>query len=294
MNFAAVVSVALLAVFVPGAFGGPTASCLLNCTGDISAPGTCSIAMGGFFAGSCMANKATYTVVDSHAAKCNGNLGCGDKASIDACNDAASQIGPSCGGCIGTLIDCKDDAKCFPANATVMLQDGSRKTMAELEVGDSVQVGSASFSKVFMFSHRMTASESQSQFVSIATTAAAQPLQLSADHYLYVNGQLAAAHTVKVGDKLELGSGSAVEVTRVERVWGKGLYNPHTMTGDLIVNDIKTSCYTTAVHPTLAHAALWPVRAMYSAGVDIVNHAFDNGSELIASLMPTGPERIEA
>ena len=56
-----------------------------------------------------------------------------------------------------------------------------------------------------------------------------------------------------------------------------GLYNPHTLNGDIMVNGVKTSTYTSAVAPALAHAALWPVRMLYSLGYDVVNGAFDQG-----------------
>jgi len=205
-------------------------------------------------------------------------------------------------GCTATVTDCaanptasppitSSDPKCFPAIAKVQLQDGSVKTMAELKVGDMVHVGRNQYSKVFMFSHRMSAEESSSAFVSI-TTSNATKIQLTGNHYLYVNGALAAAHTVRVGDKLVTSDGSEDIVKGVENVRGEGLYNPHTMHGDIVVDGIITSCYTTAIHPTLAHAALWPVRALFAAGVDIINHAFDEGSDFISSILPNGPARM--
>jgi len=295
-------TVAILAALVPVTLS-VKASCQLTCGSDITT-GSCGTATNNWKVG-CERDGSTYTQVSNRISKCYGNLGCSDAGSIAACNLAVTIVNGSCGGCTAALVDCDDEKKCFPANATVLLHDGSHKTMAELQVGDTVHVGRGAFSQVFMFSHRIAAADSKSLFVSItatpdsAETSSAKPssqgpLLLSADHYLYANDALVAASTVKVGDQLESGSGAPLRVTHVERVWGSGLYNPHTMTGDIVVDDIKTSCYTTAVHPTLAHAALWPVRTLYSAGVDIVNHAFDNGSELIASVMPDGPKRIQA
>ena len=48
-----------------------------------------------------------------------------------------------------------------------------------------------------------------------------------------------------------------------------GLYNPHTLHGDIVVDGVLTSTYTAAFSPTLAHVALAPLRALYRAGVDI-------------------------
>ena len=83
-------------------------------------------------------------------------------------------------------------------------------------------------------------------------------------------------------------NGQQVTVVAVASETATGLYNPHTLNGDIMVNGVKTSTYTAAVAPGLAHAALWPVRMLYTLGYDIVNGAFDEGSELVASLMPKG------
>jgi hypothetical protein len=70
-----------------------------------------------------------------------------------------------------------------------------------------------------------------------------------------------------------------------------GLYNPHTLNGDIVVNGVKTSSYTATVAPGLAHAALWPIRMLYTLGYDIINGAFDHGSALITSFLPRGADR---
>ena len=67
-----------------------------------------------------------------------------------------------------------------------------------------------------------------------------------------------------------------------------GLYNPHTMDGDIVVDGTVTSTYTAAVAPSLAHAVLWPVRMLYALGVDVLSGVFDEGSELIARIAPRG------
>ena len=70
-------------------------------------------------------------------------------------------------------------------------------------------------------------------------------------------------------------------------------YNPHTLNGDIVVNGIKTSTYTAAVEPSLAHSLLWPVRMLYSMGVNVVQGMFDQGSEAIVSLLPSGEKRYQ-
>lgn len=144
------------------------------------------------------------------------------------------------------------------------------------------------FSDVFMFTHRL--SSANAEFVQIRT-AAGHSVMLTPNHYLYVNERMAIASTVKVGDKLKAKDGSAVTVTAVSTTVSSGLYSPNTLDGDIVVDGIVMSTYTSDINPSLAHAALWPVRVAYQLGGDIMGHAFDNGSELIASIMPDGKPR---
>lgn len=161
--------------------------------------------------------------------------------------------------------------------------------MESLVVGDKVLAAAGdSYSDVYMFSHRLAAT--QSLFTRIATDGGHRIL-LTADHYLYVNGTLAIAGSVRMGDTLSTRNGSSTRVVAVDTVWERGLYNPHTMDGDIVVNGILTSTYTRAVAPALAHAALWPVRMLHRLGHDIVGGAFDAGSELVTALMPDGKPR---
>eukprot|EP00042_Codosiga_hollandica_P043433 m.411256 g.411256 ORF g.411256 m.411256 type:complete len:245 (-) comp56552_c0_seq6:132-866(-) len=175
--------------------------------------------------------------------------------------------------------------ECFPEDATVQLENGDTKTMAQLAVGDKVLVGPNLFSEVYMFSHKNT--DATSSFVTL-TTSANQSVSLTADHYTYANGKLMTAGSVKVGDVLLAADGSEVTVTAVSSTTGRGLYNPHTLQGDIVVNGIKTSSYTAAVSPGLAHSLLWPIRMLYTLGYDIVNGVFDEGDAFVTALAPKG------
>jgi hypothetical protein len=165
----------------------------------------------------------------------------------------------------------------------VQIAGNESKTMGELSLGDMVHVGNGVFSEVFLFTHQL--SEVRAQFVQL-TTATAQ-LALTPGHFLYVNGQLKQARSVKVGDAVTLGDGATDAVLSTSFTWAAGLYNPHTKAGDIVVNGIKASCYTEAVHPTLAHALLLPVRALYEAGVTF-GEAFKAGkdSPLLNAIVP--------
>jgi len=177
-----------------------------------------------------------------------------------------------------------DATSCFPASATVTLEDGSTKTMAQLTVGDRVLVAPNTFSPVYMFSHQLEATKT----AFVAVEAGAASLLLTPDHYLYVNGQLAVARTVRVGDRVTLADGTQAAVTKVHTEWASGLYNPHTLHGDIVVNGVQTSTYTQGIAPSVAHAALWPVRALFQAGVAVADSTFAAGSDLLTHALPNG------
>lgn len=200
-----------------------------------------------------------------------------------------------------------DDAVCFPADATVDVVGRGRVAMADLRVGDVVAVGGGRPpSAVYAFSHADAAAEST--FVSLTTRARSAaaagggagaaaaaptvPLLLSPGHYLPVNGRLAAAKTVVVGDTLAAGAaGTPVTVTAVSRVAGRGLFAPHTADGGVLVDGIRASCYTTAVEPRVAAALLAPARwAVALAGASAgraVGRAVAWGRSAVAAL-PSG------
>ncbi|CAN8074397.1 unnamed protein product [Agarophyton chilense] len=176
-----------------------------------------------------------------------------------------------------------DGSTCFPADATVEVEGGATKKMADITIGDSVRVGPNEFSEVFMFTHKLD--NVAHEFVEIETESA--QITLTSGHYLYVNGALAAAKTVEVGDKLEVASGETAIVLAVKSIMSSGLYNPQTMSGDILVNGIRASTYTTAVEPMLAHRLLTPLRALYGVfGVAI--SAFNNGADSLAKIAPHG------
>lgn len=176
-----------------------------------------------------------------------------------------------------------DGSVCFPASATVELRSGEVVRMDSLSVGDVVKVGVNKYSRIFMFTHKTA--RSTYNFVTLQTKSGAS-LSLTAGHYLYVNGALAAAKTVRVGDVLTLGSGKASAVTEVGAHSGDGLYNPQTVSGDVVVNGLLASTYTTAVEPAFAHALLAPLRALHRLGLGFTG--LESGGGKFASVAPRG------
>ena len=176
-----------------------------------------------------------------------------------------------------------DGSTCFPGDATVELEDGSIKTMSTLNIGDKVRVGPKTFSDVFMFTHKLSGGE----FEFVKISAGSSQVTLTKGHYLYVNGKLAAAKTVKVGDHVELYNGEAITVSAISCVKGTGLYNPQTVNGNIVVNNIRASTYTTTVEPMLAHKLLVPFRALYNA-LGLSTSVFNAGADNMAKLVPSG------
>lgn len=168
--------------------------------------------------------------------------------------------------------------RCFPGTATVDLQGGFIKLMADVKIGDRVKVADGVFSHVFMFSHRMT--DTTNDFVVVKTVAGTE-LPLTDGHFLYVNGALAAAKTIRAGDVVESASGAPLTVASVASRSMQGLYNPQTVHGDIVVNGIRASTFTTAVQPSAAHALLAPMRAIY-VKLGISTAALNQGADKLA------------
>jgi desert hedgehog len=149
--------------------------------------------------------------------------------------------------------------------------------MDELSVGDRVKAGNNLYSDIFMFMHKIPAV--RTIFVVIRTFSG-QTITLTPGHFIYLNNALVDSASAKVGDKIYLGSGAVSVVSSVSRTVEAGLYNPQTLHGDIVVNGIIASTYTTALAPGTAHALLLPLRALYSAFSLQVN-VFENGASTL-------------
>jgi hypothetical protein len=161
---------------------------------------------------------------------------------------------------------------CFPSSAKVLLANGSRLPMHSLSAGQPVLVArptpsslSSPFSKVYFFSHKQPTG--LHTFVRIVT-AGGYHVTATEGHYTYANNILTPVGKVRVGQYLRtMRPGLASLVVAVEPVRDFGLIAPHTLHGDVVVDSIVMSTYTDALHPTLAHALLAPVRAFVRTGL---------------------------
>lgn len=165
------------------------------------------------------------------------------------------------------------ESVCFPGDALVELEDGGFRRMDELSIGDKVRVGPNEFSTVFTFTHKMPTTVNE--FVQITTSCGAI-LRLTGGHMLYINGQLGPAGEVRIGDVLILGNGKDTAVVDMNKVRRRGLYNPQTLHGNLVVNNVLTTTFTTTIHACTAQGLLAPVRAIWNAmRTDLLNGLFE-------------------
>lgn len=176
--------------------------------------------------------------------------------------------------------------ECFPASARVILDDGRQIPLSYLAAGDAVQATESQLSSVYLFTHRQYSG--LRHFIRIVSQNN-HSIVLSQGHYIYASGKLKAAYHVQVGDVLRTLDGPAV-VTSVQWTEEYGLFAPHTIHGDIVVNRVVTSTYTTAVHPVLAHAALWPLRALTRTGMlsEPMRDLLYSTHPLLPTLLPRG------
>lgn len=161
----------------------------------------------------------------------------------------------------------EDDNVCFPASATVSLRGGMTKRMEDIVIGDEVLVSADTYSTVFMFTHRSAGVAYT--FVRLSCDGGVK-LSLTAGHFLYVNGALSMAGDVQVGDTVTLGEGGTRVVRQKAYVREKGLYNPQTLHGDIVVDGVVASTYTKSIMPDMAHGLLTPLRwVWWIGGVDV-------------------------
>jgi Hint module len=154
------------------------------------------------------------------------------------------------------------------------------KRKDELDVGDRVRAGAAEFSPVFIFTHKLN--EVVNTFIQLHT-ASDHSASATPGHYLYINGDLAPASSIKVGDVMTTVDGEPTRVIQVSQVLGSGLFNPQTVHGDIVVDGIMSSTYTTADAPSIAHKVLAPLRAA-SAAFGVSTTRFEAGAPTHISL----------
>lgn len=179
-----------------------------------------------------------------------------------------------------------NDGVCFSADGLVVLRNGDVKRMADVQLGDMVRSGVNSYTRVFSFTHRDA--KVLSRFLRLRTECG-HVLTVTPRHFVYACGGVRAAHDVRIGDRLHLGDGSVCTVVNVSQVMLEGLYNPQTADGNIVVDGVLATTFTADVRPAFAHAALAPIRAVYSClGADPLQFMLRLGLRRLLAFVPKG------
>ncbi len=75
---------------------------------------------------------------------------------------------------------------------------------------------------------------------------------------MHLDNRLVAAGMAAIGAVVS--DATKARIVRLERALDVGLYNPQTIDGSIVVNQVRVSTFTTAVHPAVAACALGPLR----------------------------------
>lgn len=152
---------------------------------------------------------------------------------------------------------------CFPGDAHVQLEHVGRVPMSQVRTGQRVHVGDGLYSPIYAWTHR-DANLASDWYVSIDVGLEAG-LVTTPGHFVYASDRAVKAADVKVGDIMYGGNGERLTVRNVTSVKRKGLYNPQTLHGNIVIDGVLVSTYTTAIERGAAHALLAPVRAAFEA-----------------------------
>lgn len=131
--------------------------------------------------------------------------------------------------------------------------------------GDEDGSTTSSYSPVFLFTHRSELQRTN-DYVRIMTQGN-HSLVVTGTHLIYVNGGLAPAKRTMIGDRVLTLSGWKSVTALHLNVHARGLYNPQTLHGNIIVDGFVVSTFTQAVPVRIAVGLLMPLRALFRASI---------------------------
>ena len=132
---------------------------------------------------------------------------------------------------------------CFSSVNTVDVHDATDPVdMKDVKVGDLVRTADGLFEPVYGFGHRQT--NERAEFLRIYVDSMKAPLELSAEHMVFVNERHSVPASALVpGDSILLGSGESSTIERIESSVSNGVYAPFTPSGTIVVNGVLASTY---------------------------------------------------
>jgi len=156
---------------------------------------------------------------------------------------------------VETCVITESEPDCFSSETTVHVKNkGNHIKMKDVEVGDQVMTGTGDYQTVYSIDHRNPTK--LTEFVQISYSDEEAPIELTARHMIFLEGKEnpIPAGDVRVGDKLrslhDHGdvsslSSHSLEVSKLSSIVRKGLYNPLTGDGTIVVNGgIVASTYS--------------------------------------------------
>ncbi|KAM4606157.1 sonic hedgehog protein [Polymixia lowei] len=167
---------------------------------------------------------------------------------------------------------------CFPGSASVTLQDGRKKAVKDLRVGDKVMAaddgGSLIYTDFIMFIDQDSVTR---RAFYVIETESDQKITLTAAHLLFLaNNATDDSHAMTAVFASDVAPGQKVfvydelqkrlESVTVKRIYmqeHQGSFAPVTVQGTIVVDQVLASCYAVIEDHNLAHWALAPVRLGY-------------------------------
>ena len=125
----------------------------------------------------------------------------------------------------------------------MVVKDKGVVSIKDLVVGDSVlSDDKGTYTKFYSKGHYNE--NVSTDFLRIYTESSAKPLELTREHMVFTASDKlpVPAYSIKVGDVLRSSEGAS-KVTFVREISRKGLFNPYTMSGSIVVDGVVASTH---------------------------------------------------
>jgi hypothetical protein len=162
----------------------------------------------------------------------------------------------------------------FPADARMHSPTSDRVIrMDELQIGDTVTTSglnaftaaSPTVGSIIFISQAERLPDSEGYMYLTLRASSGHNVTIAPSQYLPINGELAAAHTVALGDDLTLADSKRSPITDIKPTRRRSRYAPHVAAADglLVINGVVVSPWSTGVLPR--SWALYAAEAAYHA-----------------------------
>ena len=138
------------------------------------------------------------------------------------------------------------ECACFPGDATVTLESGESRTMADLRIGDKVMADGGTFEPVWFFGN--ADATAKTEVIRFHSQKNDKSMRISLDHFMPVgkgrNNRY--ADKVEIGDRVASWDGLEVAMDIVDdKLYeeGVGLFDPYTTSGTIVVDGMLASCH---------------------------------------------------